>query len=326
MSFQKQSIARIVLISSAVLVSAIAALPQARPPLVINNPGRNRPLPLATGNNLYCAGFIQSGAISTGNKIIGAQNEADQFIYSENNFVHINMGRDKGVNVGDVLSVIRPRGTVKTKWSDKGTLGFYVQEVGAVEIVSVKQDFSVARIKTSCDNFQLGDLVHLTEQRTSPVYMDKPPLDRFADASGKATGRIVMARDGAELLSRDFIVYVDLGADDNVKVGDTLTIFRKLEKGNILHEPHDESVTARDYGFESEEYKGGKFSNQAPRKTGEKAGGSEVTVAEVRNDRPKWMRKVVGEAVVLNVKEKTATVVITRTAQEIHTGDWVEIQ
>jgi hypothetical protein len=38
------------------------------------------------------------------------------------------------------------------------------------------------------------------------------------------------------------------------------------------------------------------------------------------------MRKVVGEAVVLNVKEKTATVVITRTASEIHTGDGVEIQ
>ena len=37
-------------------------------------------------------------------------------------------------------------------------------------------------------------------------------------------------------------------------------------------------------------------------------------------------RKVVGEAVVLNVKEKTATVVITRNAQEIHPGDGVEIQ
>ena len=34
----------------------------------------------------------------------------------------------------------------------------------------------------------------------------------------------------------------------------------------------------------------------------------------------------VGEIVILNVKEKTATAVITRTAQEIHTGDWVEVQ
>lgn len=326
MNPQKSYLARIVLISIALAIFSAIALSQTRPTLVINNPGPRQPLALATGNNLYCAGFIQSGSISTGNKIIGAQEESDRFIYSQNNFVYINMGRDKGVNVGDVFAVVRPRATVKSKWSKKGDLGFYVQEVGALEIVNVKQEVSVARVKTSCDNFQLGDLVQLTEQRTSPMYAEKPALDRFGDPSGKATGRILMARDGAEMLTRDFIAYVDLGADNNVRVGDTLTIFRKLEKGNILHEPHDESITARDYGFESEEYKGGRFSNQAPRKTGDKAGGSEVTVAEVRADRPSWLRKVVGEAVVLNVKEKTATIVITRTAQEIHTGDWVEIQ
>ena len=41
---------------------------------------------------------------------------------------------------------------------------------------------------------------------------------------------------------------------------------------------------------------------------------------------PGLTKFVVGEAVVLNVKEKTATIVITRTGQEIHTGDWVERQ
>jgi hypothetical protein len=30
--------------------------------------------------------------------------------------------------------------------------------------------------------------------------------------------------------------------------------------------------------------------------------------------------------VILNVKERTATALITRNAQEIHTGDWVEVQ
>ena len=38
------------------------------------------------------------------------------------------------------------------------------------------------------------------------------------------------------------------------------------------------------------------------------------------------LRKIVGEVVILNVKERTATAVITRTAQEIHTGDYVELQ
>lgn len=289
-------------------------------------PQAAKPIPLATGNNLYCAGFIQSSPVSTGNRIIGGQDEADQFIYSQNDFLYINMGRNKGVTVGDIFAVIRPRGTVKSKWSKKGNVGFYVQEVGALEVVNVKPEVAVARVKTSCDNFLLGDLVQLVEQRNSPIYVEKPELDRFGDPSGKPTGRILMARDGAEMLSRDFIAYVDLGADEGVRIGDTLTIFRQLEKGNITLNPQRESISARDYGFESEEYKGGKFSNQATRKSGEKADGKEVTTAMVRNDRPSNLRKVVGEAVVLNVKERTATILITRTAQEIHTGDWVEIK
>lgn len=280
---------------------------------------------VATGNNLYCAGYIQSSAISDGNKIIGAVDEADKYNYAQNDFLYLNMGRNKGVNVGDLFAVVRPRAQVNSKWSHKNNLGFYVQEVGAVEVVSVKSDHSVARVKSSCDSFLLGDLVQLVEQRTSPDFEQRPALDLFADASGKAKGRILMARDGAEALTRDFIAYVDLGADDNVKVGDRLTIFRKLGKGNVYNPPDNETASARDYGFESEKYKGGKFSNQAPRKTGGHAGGHEVSIDEAKSGRPN-LRKITGEAVVLNVKEKTATVVITRTASEIHPGDFVELQ
>lgn len=283
-------------------------------------------MPVATGNNLYCSGYIQSNAISTGNKIIGANGEADRYNFGQNDFLFINMGANKGVNVGDTFAVVRPRGQVNSRWSNKTDLGFYVQEVGALEVVNVKAEVSVARVKTSCDVFLLGDLVQLVEQRTSPIFEQRPPLDLFGDSSGKATGRILMARDSAEVLARDFIVYVDLGADDNVRVGDHLTIFRPLGKGNLYKMPENESVSARDYGYQSDVYKGGKFSNQASRKSGDKAEGQEVTTARAKNGRPSGLRQIVGEAVVLNVKEKTATVVITRTAQEIHTGDWVEIK
>jgi hypothetical protein len=288
-----------------------------------------RTMSVAVGNNLYCAGFIQQSAISTGNKIIGGQDEADKYNYSQNDFLYINMGRDKGVNVGDMFAVVRPRGAVKSKWSKKSDIGFYVQEVGALEVVDVKQSVAVTRVKASCDSFLLGDLVQLIEKRNSPDHESRPPLNRFADPSGKAMGRILMSRDGAEMLARDFIVYVDLGADDSVRVGDRLTIFRPLEKGNPVHPyiggPDREMSTSRDYGFESLEYKGGKFSNQSSRKSGDKADGGEVTTRKAKEGRP-FLRKVVGEAVVLNVKEKTATVVIVRTGQEIHTGDWVEVQ
>jgi Flagellar assembly protein T, C-terminal domain len=311
-------------VSLLLIAAAAAANGQGTPTLVIEN--TNGSAPAAGNTNLYCAGFVQTGPVSTENRIIGAENEQEKFNYSQNDYMYINMGANKGVREGDMFSVIRPRGRVESRWTKKDELGFYVQEVGALEIVSVKPEVSVARIKTSCSSFLLGDLVQPVAQRTSPVIAMRPVIDRFAVPSGKASGRIVLARDNQEMITRDQIVYVDLGADDRVQVGDNLTVYRRLGKGHLFISDEDEAVSARDEGFHSSEYRGGKFSNQAARKSGSKARGHVVTTEKAKEGRPSGLRKIVGEAVVVNVKERTATVVITRTAQEIHTGDWVEIQ
>jgi hypothetical protein len=297
---------------------------QSTPSIVIPTP---KPATALVGSNsLYCAGFIQTAPINTENRIIGANDETDKYQFSQNDFMIINMGSNKGVKVGDVFSVVRPRGQFKSHWSDKGPLGAYVQEVGAVEVVKVGNDVSAARIKSSCDVFVLGDLVQLTAERTSPPAPKRPVMDRFLEPSGKTQGRVMMSRDGAELLTRDYIVYVDLGVEDHVANGDHLTIFRELGTGNLGKSWDHEDISARDYGFESDQYHGGTFSNKAGRKSGSYATGREVSTSRAKNGRPMGLRKVVGEAVVLNVKEKTATVVITRTTTEIHTGDWVELQ
>jgi hypothetical protein len=293
-------------------------------PLAVTAP-TVRNMRVAERNNVYCAGYVQSSPIDTSRKIVGAVEEQDGFFYSENNVVYINAGANKGVQVGDMLTVVRPRGQVKTRWTRKGSLGFYAQEVGALEVIRVKPQVSVARVKMSCDNLLLGDLVQPMQVRVAPEYNQRPPLDLYADPNGKKVGRLFMSRDNAEVLTRDYIVYIDLGAEDNVQVGDYLTIFRRLGSGNPYFGDWGETVSARDPGFQSFEYKGGRFSNQAPRKSGNQAKGKVVTTEAAKDDRP-YIRKVVGEMVILNVKERTATAVITRTAQEIHTGDWVEVQ
>ena len=186
-------------------------------------------------------------------------------------------------------------------------------------------DFSTRESDISCDNFLLGDLVRPMETRVVPMFTQRPALDLFADPSGKPMGRLFMARDNMEVISRENVVYVDLGAEDNVRVGDFLTVFRPLGKGNPFENDEDESVSARDSGYQSFEYRGGRFSNQSARKSGENARGRVVTTEKAKEDRP-FIRKIVGEMVVVNVKEKTATAVIVRNAQEIHTGDYVEVQ
>lgn len=313
----------LVFVAVTLAASAFGQNPRPTPQVIM--PADERPFAVARGNNLYCAGYIQQNPISTGNRIIGGDGEAETYNFDQHDFMYINMGANKGVTVGDTFAVVRPRGPVHSHWTNKHDVGFYVQEVGALEVVRVKGEVSVARIKSSCDSFLVGDLVQLVEKRTSPLIEKRPLLDLFKDPSGKAQGRILMSRDGAEMLTRDFIAYVDLGRDENVQIGDRLTIFRPLGEGNLTQTPQQEGVSARDYGFESDEYRGGKFSNQSGRKDGSRADGRTVTSGRAKYGRA-VLRKVLGEAVVLNVKERTATIVITRTAQEIHTGDHVELQ
>lgn len=286
-----------------------------------------RSLPVAGANNLYCAGYVQTSPVNVDNKIVGAENEQEQFVYSQGQDMYISMGANKGVQVGDLFAVIRPRGTVKTKWTHKGSLGFFVQEVGALEVIRVKQEVSVVRVKTACETILLGDLVQPVPQRTSPMFASRPALDLFGDPSGKASGRIFMARDDQEMLGREQIVYIDLGAEDNVSVGDYLNVYRPLGKGNLYRVGrNDEVISSRDKDYQSDEYSGGRYSNQAPRVSGATAEGQVVRTRDTMKDRPKHIRKVVGELIILNVKEKTATAMVTRTRQEIHTGDMVEVQ
>jgi hypothetical protein len=327
-SFQKFCRRSFALCFLILTTAATSAFSQTKPtPALIINRDARAMAAVAQGNNLYCAGFIQAAPIDTSYEIVGARDERDRHIFAQGDNLYINAGASRGLKVGDMFSVVRPRGRVEARPSRKRNLGFYVQEVGMVEVVNVKSSVSVVRVKTSCDNLMLGDLLQAVPQRTSPSFdATRPALDLFGEPSGKATGRIILARNGAELLGREQIVYVDLGAEDNVRVGDHLTIYRPLGRGNIFSREEHESIEARNRDYESRTYRGGRYSNQAARKSGSTAEGTVVTSENAKSRRPQRLREVVGEMVILNVKEKTATAVITRTATEIHTGDSVEIQ
>ncbi len=284
-----------------------------------------RKMSVAERNNVYCAGYIQNSPIDSSFEIVGADEERQQQIMSQGDFIYINKGASGGVKVGDIFSVIRPKGKFSSKFSTKGKLGTYIQEVGLIEVIRVKQDVSVAKVKTSCDNLMYGDVLKSWDNRVAPMFTKRPALDTFADSNGKLTGRIVLARDGREQVSRDQIVYIDLGAEDNVKAGDYLTIYRTLGKRGIIESYGDDAVSPSSDGYESDAYQGGKSSIMSARKSGDNAEGKVVTNPNAKTPRP-MLRKVVGEMVIISVKERTATAVITRNAQEIHTGDMVEIQ
>jgi hypothetical protein len=207
-----------------------------------------------------------------------------------------------------------------------------MQEMGRLQVINVKDRVSVALITNSCEIVLLGDLLRQVSNRVAPLARPEVALDRFADPSGKQRGRIVMARDQREMLTRNHVVYIDLGAEDNVRAGDYLTIYRPVGTGNVTRVENEEIARSRSGGFESERFGGGQFSMQSQRtKDYSNTPGlffkdEPVTTREIKRHRPPLPRKIVGEMVILNVQTRTATAIITRMAQEIHTGDFVEVQ
>lgn len=323
MNFQKNKVSKISFVALIILTLSIAVLAQEKPKVIYDG---SEDMSVAVRNNLYCAGYIQKASFNTKYEIVGANEEKDKHIYSQGDDLYINVGAVDGVKVGDMFSVIRPRGKFKNKWSKKNNLGVYVEELGAVEVTNVMREVSVAKVKTSCGVILFGDLLTPVPNRVSPLFKQRPALDVFASSSGKSNGRIVMARDGAELLAREQIVYIDLGREDNVKVGDYLTVFRPLGTGNLYTGVLPENVENQSGDYESDRYRGGGYSIDSTRKKGEDGDGKTVTTENAKSRRPDGLRRVVGELIILNVLEKTATAMIVRHATEIHTGDYVELQ
>lgn len=316
-------------------VFALATKAQERERSQLILPSTNQEQRIADRTRLYCAGYIRHQTLPHMPEIVGALEEQEQRRYSDGDVVYINEGSQQGIREGQTFQIIRPRGDVKGVHREKiGFLGTYIQEVGQLQVFKVRENTSAAQITFTCDTALLGDLLAPVPDRESPLQRADANLDVFADPSGKQLGRLMMAKDNREMVTRNDIVYIDLGSEDQIKTGDFLTVYRPLGTGNITRVHAEEMGRNRATGFQSDRFRGGGIGNQANRAKDETAFVNAegryryrpITSREVKRHRPLMPRKIVGEIVVIDVQLRTATAIITRVAGEVHTGDWVEIQ
>ena len=182
------------------------------------------PVTVAGQSTLYCAGYIRYQKLQHMPEIVGAQEEQEQRTYADGDIVYLNEGSQQGIKEGQTFQIIRPRGTVKgVHKHKKGFLGIYVQDVGQLQVFKVRANTSVAKITFTCDAALLGDLLAPVPDRESPQPRTAE-LDRYGDPTGKQTGRLMMAKDSREMVTRNDVVYIDLGGEDQIKAGDYLTI------------------------------------------------------------------------------------------------------
>lgn len=250
-----------------------------------------------------CSGFI-SDKVPDDIRLVSGEQSNPKVTFSRGDYVYINRGRDKGVQVGDRFSVVRPDKDPMDvpwfKWQHKliKAMGQPYLDAGQLRVVNVQPNISIAEVGFSCGYLQRGDIVRPYVERPSPPFKETAAFDHFAPVSGKRVAMVVTGADYGQMLGKNSIVYVNLGSNQSVRVGDYFRVFRY--QGTLAETaPQTKGYQYKMYGF-----------------------GSTPTKYEWK-DLP---REVIGEGIVVNEGANASTVLITYSTMEIYAGDYVELE
>src|SRR5437764_1390977 len=192
-------------------------------------------------------------------------------------------------------------------WAQTETLGGSVEAPQGT--ATTTNSFPGERIQTPTysDLYCAGFISKQTLSFHAPVR-----FDRYLPASSKVSGRIVMGKDFDSQLGTGNKVYLNVGANQGVKIGDYFRAVRTYETD--LKDPVDslsfKAAIAEDTQKKSPSVDPNLFE---PRGNG--------PVIHVR-DLP---RRAVGEIVILGVTNTTATGMIVYAMEDVHAGDNVEL-
>jgi len=255
-------------------------------------------------NMVNCSGFVTEQKFPQEFRLISGEQSNYKLTFTSGDYVYINRGQDKGVRVGDRFFVVRPddyTGDVPWfKWQEKlmKAMGTEYVDAGQLRVVNVQPKVSVAQVIFSCSYMQRGDIVLPYQERLAPPFKEAASFDHFAPVSGKPVAMVVTGKDHQDTFGKNSAVYVNLGTNQGVKVGDYLRIFR-YQGSTAETVPQTKDYQSKMYGFGSapEHYSW--------------------------NDLP---REILGEGIVFNVSHNSSTMMITVSSSEIYSGDYIEIE
>jgi len=286
--------------------------PEGTQPTTVSFPFERIQTPTAI--DLTCAGFVSKQLMPNSNFVAGGLYTPSTTKDTNGEIVYLT---GKGYQVGQKYTIIRELRDPNRfelfsgQHSMLKAMGQPYNEVARVRIVDTRSRMGIAEVEVSCDPVNPGDF--------AIPYIEKPPItfhpplrfDRFRPSNGKLTGRIVMARDFDAEIGPGVKVYMNVGANQGVKVGDYFRAVRPYEAD--LNDPVD-SLSFKAWTNEDTQRKQAAIDPNFLTKTG-------GPVIHVR-DLP---RRAVGEVVVIATTPTTATGMIVFAMESVHLGDQVEL-
>lgn len=278
-------------------------------------------LPLTTHRDVYCSGMVTTSPLPRSTEIVSGEQSLYKITYDEGDVVYLNQGANKGLKAGDVFSVMRPVSDYGAKPSDAflpatpvsdmmdipwfgaqvkllHAMGQMWEDEGRIRVLVAYQNTSIAQITNSCEFMQRGDIVEPFAERAVPELKPEATFDRFAPESGKKKAMIVTGKAYRSTSGTNDVVYVNLGSNQGVKVGDYFRVFRYQSNGDsTVYQTPNMGTEAYGFGAAPGHYTG--------------------------KDLP---REVLGEGIVLRATPNSSTVLITFSLREIYDGDYCELE
>jgi hypothetical protein len=263
--------------------------------------------------DIYCAGFLTKSE-SKGKFVTGGLESPFNSHFANGDAIYLH---GTGYEAGQQYTIIRELTDPNRYELFPGQLaavkaaGRPYEDVARVRIIDTRARMAIARIEFSCDSVSPGDLVASFEEK--PAINFHPPMrfDRFALASGQVSGRILLAKDFDSELGTGGTVYLNIGANQGLKVGDFLRAERTAS--TVMHDPVD-SLSYRADSYEMTQ-------NEPPVVNPnmlDRGHGPVIHTSEMP-------RRGVGEIVIIGTTPTTAAGMVVFSLEPVHVGDAVEL-
>jgi hypothetical protein len=265
--------------------------------------------------DLYCAGFINKQLLPNSNFVAGGLNTPNTTKFTNEDLIYL-MGQ--GYQTGQEYTVVRELQDPNRYELFAGqhamlnAMGQAYAELGRVRIVDTRHKAAIAHIEFSCEPIDPGDILVPYAEKPTVTYHAPVRFDRFAPVNSATSGRIVLAKDFDYELGTGAKVYLNVGANQGVKVGDYFRAVRGYTAD--LSDPVDSLSFA---GYDVVEDTQKRPPSLEPHMFN-KTKGPVIHVADLP-------RRSVGEIVVLSTTPTTATGMVVFALEDIHLGDSVEL-
>src|ERR1035438_948547 len=196
-------------------------VPQGTSPTTASFPTERVQTP--TYADLYCAGFISKQILPDANYIAGGLQTPTTTKFTRGDIVYL---QGTGYSAGaeyEIVRALRDANEYEMYPGEKKLMketGQPYEEVGRVKIVDTRSKAAIALIEYAGDGVNPGDTAIPFAEKQAVTFHTPVRFDRFLSTSSKLSGRIVMGKDFDSELGTGHKLYLNVGSNQGVPLGD----------------------------------------------------------------------------------------------------------